>query len=277
VVVIDDASDDRSAGLIAGAFPSVRLVKLGRNLGFGRAVGRAMRETGADWVFLLNNDLALRADFCVRLIETLERGEPGRVLAIGARTLDWERGRPNHGGQRACWRGGLIAQEPFEAAEVAEADFFQAGACLIDRRKFLELGGFAPIYHPGYWEDYDLAWQARRRGWSVLYEPRAVAYHFGKGSLGRVLGEAGLARVVRRNHLLFVWCNLTDRGLLRRHLLGLPRLVLGGDEAQPGEVGWGRALCGALARLPAVLRLRRRRLAAAGKSDDRSMLHLDRR
>ena len=266
VVVIDDASGDRSPELIERGFPSVRLIRLERNVGFGAAVNRAMRQMQAEWVFLLNNDLVLRTDFCERLLGTLNEHDPGDCFAIGALTLDWETQAPNHGGQRACWRDGLIVQEAYSADRAEPTGFFQAGACLLDRRKFLSLGGFAGLYHPGYWEDYDLAYQARRAGWLNLYEPHAVAYHLGKSSMRERLGLWGLGLVRRRNHLLFNWVNLHDGRLLVRHLAGLGRLVLT-DPGGPNEAGWGRALPAALGRLPAVLRERRRRLARGGLRD----------
>lgn len=264
VIVTDDASGDGSADLIAKSFPSIRLIRWDQNVGFGEAVGRGMAAATADWIFLLNNDLALREDFCERLIAVLEaQPEPERVFAIGARTLDWATGAPNHGGQLARWKDGMIAQEPFESEDAVEAGFFQAGACLINRNKFNTLGGFAPIFQPGYWEDYDLAWQARRRGWSVLYDPRAAAWHLGKGSMKERLGDYGLSLTLKRNHLLFNWANLSDGGLLARHFLSLPKLVL----KKENVAGWGRALIAALGRLPAVLRLRRKRMGISGKPD----------
>lgn len=273
IVVTDDASADRSADLIAANFPTVRLIRIERNVGFGAAVNLGMQAMSADWVFMLNNDLALQTDFCERLVDTLNAHDPARVFAIGAQTRDWETQAPNHAGQRAAWRGGLIVQEPFDAAEAAPTDFFQAGACLLDRRKFLALGGFPAIYHPGYWEDYDLAYQALRRGWVNLYEPRAVAFHWGKGSMRRLLGEFGVSLVLRRNHLLFVWANLTDPALTARHLLSLPALMLR-DRAPAGQAGWDRALAAALARLPQALALRRARLRAPAPTPDRTLLHL---
>lgn len=265
ILVYDDASEDRSPEIIQQQFPRVRLVRGRTNVGFGQAVNRAMRLCQADWVFLLNNDLALRADFCERLITTFSRHSrragAAPLFAVGAQTRDWDTQAQNHGGQRAVWRRGMILQEAFDSEEAAPTDFFQAGACLIDRRRFLQLGGFPAIYAPGYWEDYDLAWLAGRRGWVILYDPHAVAYHCGKGSMRRRLGDWGLSLVIRRNHLLFIWANLRDWRLLLRHLLGLGELILR-DRPEHGEAGWGRALASALGRLPALLRLRRRRRRA---------------
>ncbi len=273
ILITDDASTDASAEIIRRQFPQLRLLAWGENVGFGESVNRAMATTGAELIFLLNNDLAPRGDFLTTLLAARAADpDAGRLFAIGAQTLDWHSGAPNHAGQRAAWRDGMIAQEPFSAEALAPADFFQAGACLIDRRAFLALGGFPAIYHPGYWEDYDLAWQARRRGLHVLYEPRAVAWHLGKGSMRRKLGDHGVSLALRRNHLLFIWANLASPGLLARHALGLPRLVLT-DNAQGDEASWGRAVLAALGRLPAVLALRRRRRIAS-PIPDRELLNL---
>jgi len=258
IVVYDDASEDRSPDLIAQTFPCIRLIRGDSNIGFGAAVNDAMRHTDADWVFLLNNDLALATDFCERLLATLNEHHNEPLLAIGARTRDWETGAINHGGQRAAWRDGLLVQTPFESDTAAPADFFQAGACLINRRRFMALDGFCRLFAPGYWEDYDLAWQGCGRGWRVLYEPRAVAWHLGKGSMRRRLGNYGVSMVLRRNHLLFNWLNLCGPARITAHMLALARLVAL-DDAPPDQASWGRALASAVGQLPEVLSERRRR------------------
>ena len=281
ILVIDDAGGDRSPDIIEHQFPGVRLVRHERNVGFAETVNEGMGLLAADWVFLLNNDLALPVDFCARLIAALENAEdPANLFAIGAQTRDWDAQEVNHGGQRAVWMDGLIGQEPEMEPEgpphARPTVFFQAGACLINRGKFLSLEGFAPFYRPGYWEDYDLGYRACRIGWTNLYEPRAMAYHLGKSSMTRLLGQRGVSRVTRRNHLLFNWANLDDYGLLIDHLLGLPFLILR-DRPGEEESGWGLALLGALGRLPEALRHRRRRRQSAREgraAGDRKLLGL---
>lgn len=271
LVVIDDASTDDSPRVIQGAFPSARLLRLETNIGFGAAVNRGMHELKAPWVFLLNNDLALMPDFFARLEESREELDDPELFAIGARTLHWGTREPNHAGMNARWRGGMIVQEPFEAETLAKSDFFQAGACLISRERFLELGGFSTLYHPGYWEDYDLAYRARRNGWNNYYEPRAEAHHWGKRSMASLLGSE-LDRVIRRNHLLFNWANLDDAGLLARHFAGLGALALQA-ERQAGRMSfpWGGAMIAALGKLGEALRARRSR-SRKSKATDRELL-----
>ena len=77
------------------------------------------------------------------------------------------------------------------------------GSCAFDRAKFLELGGFDPLFAPFYLEDTDLGFMAWKRGWKVLYQPRSVVYHEHRGTIGRLFGEERIQAVLRKNYLLF--------------------------------------------------------------------------
>lgn len=259
IVVVDDASTDDSPERVASRFPTVELIRLKENLGYAGAVNHAMKAAREPWIFLLNNDIVLPADFFAKMIEAKHSLGGRPVFAIGARTVEWATGEPNHAGQLARWRGNLIVQQGFESEELASTDFVQTGAALVSREKFWELGGFCDLYRPAYWEDYDLCYQALRRGWENYYEPRAVAYHWGKRSMNSLYGRERVSALVKRNHLLFVWANLHDRRLLTRHLLGLGGLVLR-DQLEEGESTWSRALIEALPRLREALRARAGRL-----------------
>src|SRR5712691_7907994 len=55
-VVVDSASSDGSADLVRELFPSVRVVELGENRGFGAAMNVGADETAGDYLLLLNPD-----------------------------------------------------------------------------------------------------------------------------------------------------------------------------------------------------------------------------
>ena len=77
----------------------------------------------------------------------------------------------------------------------------------VDRMKFLELGGFDPMYRPAYCEDVDLCFRAWRRGWRCVFEPLSVALHRETGSWDGA-GARRLSRMLLRNSLLFQWSSL---------------------------------------------------------------------
>lgn len=264
VTVIDDASADGSVALIRNQFPQIKRMELDRNIGYAQAVNVAMKSEKSPWVFLLNNDLVVSEDFFERMIEAHKNVDAANLFAVGAKTVDWKRNAPNHGGMNARWDGCLIAQAPFEADALSDTIFFQAGACLISRPKFLELGGFPEMYFPGYWEDYDLALRAVRSGWRNYYEPGAIGYHRGGESMRTLLGEKARARLIRRNHLLFSWIHCDGPSMLAQHFIRLPKRLAAGEAPiekpgsdEPGGAGWAMAYLKALLKLPAVLKTRR--------------------
>ena len=73
VIVVDNASEDGSAEMVEGSFPSVKLIRNTTNVGFGRANNQAMHMARGRWLLLLNSDTVLLDDSVARLFETLDR------------------------------------------------------------------------------------------------------------------------------------------------------------------------------------------------------------
>src|SRR5262249_12657481 len=96
------------------------------------------------------------------------------------------------------------------------------GSSAFDRRKFLQLGGFDPLYSPEDVEDSDLSYRAWRIGWEVLFAPESIVYHKHRASSNRRFGESALAALIARNQLLFLWKNIRDWSLLSSHVFFLP-------------------------------------------------------
>src|ERR1700741_910891 len=69
VVVVDNGSSDGTAALVREGFPEVELLELGRNLGFGPALNRAVAEHPADPLILLNDDAEAEPRFVEALLD----------------------------------------------------------------------------------------------------------------------------------------------------------------------------------------------------------------
>jgi len=227
---------------------------------------------------MVNNDITAPREFVSRLVAPFfEPADPGALLfAVGAKTVDCDRGAPNQLCMTATWRRGGIGSEWSDPTDRCEVTYAQGGAAAYDRERFLRLRGFDPIFHPGYWEDYDIAYRACKAGWRVVYEPTATANHRGKESLRRLLGRGRLEQVVERNRLWFNWLNLDDRLLLCRHFLAIP-WIYGRDlvrkKGTNGIKGFFRAVGGA-AKVWRTRRDRRRSDPPAVRSD-RELMGLD--
>lgn len=226
VSVIDNASTDDSVDYLLSEWPALEVF---REPNRGLVSYNAILERLAEpIVFLLNNDVKLAADFVDPMVAVFER-EPDCFLAG---PLCWGFDGTTYEGMRTrvrLYRGLVQASTRFPGYEqtIYEPGFTAAvGPVLaVDRRRFLALGGYDPLYLPGRLEDLDLGFRAWLAGWKSYYVPSAVAYHKGFGTFHDAFGEAGCDLLALRNTLLFMWKNVHDVRNLARHLVALPMRV----------------------------------------------------
>ncbi|MFP4381424.1 MAG: glycosyltransferase family 2 protein [Candidatus Sumerlaeia bacterium] len=269
IIVVDDASEDKSPAIIQSEFPGARLLINAKNLGFGRSCNRGAREAAGRILILANNDLAVPREFVQEIAAPFFADAEEPLFVVGAKTVEMEDStKPNHLCMYPAWRRGAIGKEWCDPAEQQDFSYAQAGAAAYDREKFLSLGGFQEMFHPGYWEDYEICWRAMRYGWRCLYEPRAVARHVGEGSIVRRYGLGRMERIRERNRLFFVWMNLQDPLLWARHILALP-WIYGRDlfQGRGLRLFWGFLM--ALPRIPRIIGIRRKRRSLRFKTKNK--------
>jgi len=219
IIVVDNGSSDGSADFLRDSFPQVRVLALEQNLGFGGGSNAGFRAALHDVVVLLNNDMRVEPGFLRPLLEGFT---DELVFAVACQIFfsDPAKVREETGLTEGWWSQGALRvshrNEP-EIRNLFPCFYPGGGSSAFDRRKFLELGGFDELYHPFYFEDTDLGYQAWKRGWKVLYQPKSVVYHEHRGTIGKRFSGDTIQRVVERNSILFVWKNIDDWRWLVAH------------------------------------------------------------
>ena len=243
ILVIDNGSTDGTGEMLERQFPKVRVLALETNLGFGGGSNAGFRAARHDVVVLLNNDMRVEADFLAPLIEGFR--DP-RVFAVSSQIFftDPAKQREETGLTQACWRNGRLSVGHVVDERVRDlfpTFYAGGGSSAYDRRKFLALGGFDPLWEPFYLEDTDISYNAWKRGWMVLYQPRSIVHHDHRGTIGKYFSTAFIRRTLEKNHLLFAWKNLHDWRLLGSHFAwlyaGLWIRLLGGEETARANSG----------------------------------------
>lgn len=206
VWVVDNASTDQSAEMVANEFPWVHLRRTRANLGFARANNLALREilAGAPTrglpskVLLLNPDTEVPAGALSELVRFLDLhadvGAVGPRLLLSNGRLDLACRRSFPTPEVALYRlTGLsrlfprsprfgrynLAYLPIDA--VAEVDSV-VGACMLVRGEILVKVGLLDEAFFMYGEDLDWALRIKRFGWKIIYNGQVVVYHHKRAS-----------------------------------------------------------------------------------------------
>jgi N-acetylglucosaminyl-diphospho-decaprenol L-rhamnosyltransferase len=184
VVVADNGSSDGSAELLRERFPEVGLIELGRNLGFGPALNRAIEEEPGDPVILLNDDVECEPRFVEAMLEASGGGaemvagvllqEPAPELIDSAGVV----------ADRTLMGFDYLHGEPLSALEGAADPLGPTGGAALYRREAFEaVGGFDERIFL-YYEDLDLALRMAAAGARCRLAPEARALHAYSASLG---------------------------------------------------------------------------------------------
>lgn len=215
VIVVDDGSDDETEEVLSDF--EVKVIRNKKPSGFVEAANRGVISAKHEWVLLLNNDIKLKPGFVSNMLDCTKDD----VFAIGSS----ENGVTQAGYFRIF--PGVIGYvwKEVKSECVFEADFVSAGHSLFSRKKLFELGLFNRIYSPGYFEDIEACWRARREGWKVIVQPKADCIHPKGASMSRRFSSQRKLTIHRRNWFLFMWRNMPSRRFVLEHIAFMPAFM----------------------------------------------------
>ncbi|HET9140903.1 glycosyltransferase family 2 protein [Actinophytocola sp.] len=167
-VVVDNASADGTAELLAGHPSRPDVLRMPANLGYAGGLAAALPDVHTEFVAWLNDDAAPEPGWLAALENALD-ADPA-AAAVGSALLPPEGGPPALGVRLTALGYGA------DTSEEAEVFGFCGGAALLRRQALLAVGG-VPAGFFCYYEDTDTAWRLRLAGWTVRPEPAARAAH----------------------------------------------------------------------------------------------------
>lgn len=218
VIVVDDGSKDDSAIFVRKNFPEIRLIKHKINRGFAAAFNTGVRMSKGNFVVLLNSDVFPQTDFLEKALPFLEKNL--HVFAVSFH----EKGR---GWARVEFEEGFVVHKPGKEDVLPHPTFFvNAGGAIYRRNIWIRLGGMdEALYSPFYWGDIDISYRALKRGFMLYWHPDAYVSPSVSATVAK-LPKQRVVRIQQRNHLLFIWKNLTSPNLFRKHILGLLEKII---------------------------------------------------
>ncbi|MFA5168658.1 MAG: glycosyltransferase family 2 protein [Candidatus Omnitrophota bacterium] len=189
VVVIDNASSDKTREIIKECYPLVKLIKNPKNLGASKARNQGIECSFGEWVLALDSDVVLKDGFIekfetikdlladdVGMIQPNVLSRNGKMIySQGVHLTALRRFHDLNQGKPKDFTGGSVEQI---IGPCSAAAFYRRS--MLDKLK--EKTGYFDERFFFLVEDVDLAWRAKRAGWKVLFYSQMVCCHTGNSS-----------------------------------------------------------------------------------------------
>jgi len=204
IIVIDNSCKANFAAEIHKLYPPVKVYSSDKNLFYAAALNKGIALCRGEFILCLNDDVVLDQDFIQQALKGfLIRNNiglvSGKILRADGKTLD------SAGLFLSPWRA---AQERGygrpDSGQFEQSGFIfgVSGAAAFYRQQMLEevkdRNGYFDSRFGMFYEDLDISWRAKRRGWLAYYIPTALAYHVRGGSFR---SDSGIGKAIARKYL----------------------------------------------------------------------------
>ena len=224
LIITDDASQDKTAGWLKQKFAlklnsrltalqfqvysnhkvklsqrcsiSLKLVVNQTNLRFAKNVNQAVKLAKHNLIFLLNSDVQPQPGVLQVLTKHFLNKQKKPLFAVACLEYEGKDKKAAKAGKNKLWyEFGLFVHSKADNFQFGETAWASGGSAMFDREKWLELGGFDEKFYPAYLEDADLSIRAKKKGWQILFEPKAVVYHQHESTNRNVFQEKEMLKI----------------------------------------------------------------------------------
>ena len=213
--MVDNASKEDEASIIAQRYPQVKIIHSDKNLGFAGGNNLGINTAKGQYLFLINNDTLFK-DFNVDAL--IDRIESSSQIGIVCPKIRFTWG--NHPIQFAGYtplskitvRNKSIGygEEDHGQYDTAHSTPYAHGAAMLIKRDAIEKVGLMPECYFLYYEELDWSMMFIRAGYQIWYEPACTIYHKESQSTGQ--NSPLRTYYITRNRLLLVkrnWQGIT--------------------------------------------------------------------
>ena len=229
VIVVDNASKNKEAVIIAKRYPQVKIVMSERNLGYAGGNNLGIQAAQGKYLFLINNDTVFK-DFNIQALIARMESSPKIGIVCPKIRFAWGNNPIQYAGysrlSRISVRNHAIGfnEEDHGQYDTAHATPYAHGAAMFIRRDTINKVGVMPDCYFLYYEELDWSMMFTRAGYQICFEPKCTIYH----KESQATGQNSPLRTyyLTRNRLLLVRRNPQEfnKTLAYFYLIGIVAL-----------------------------------------------------
>lgn len=186
VLLVDNASTDKSVHYVRDTFPDVRIIELPQNAGFAEGNNIGTAAANGEYLFLLNNDTVITPQSITTLVEALESLPKVAIVQPKIKLLEEKHLLDTCGAYWTnttalyYWGNSKDAEDPLY--QRATPFFSIKGAAMMLRKNALASDYLFDATFWCYYEETDLCHRLWTQGAESWYIPDAIIYHHNGGT-----------------------------------------------------------------------------------------------
>ncbi|SFC13352.1 hypothetical protein SAMN04488493_103255 [Xylanibacter ruminicola] len=226
VIVVDNASKEDEASIIAERFSKIKVIRSTRNLGFAGGNNLGIKESQGKYILLINNDTFFKDFNIAPLIERLESSDKIGIVCPKLR-FAWGNNPIQFAGYTPLSpitvrnQAFGFGEDDHGQYDTAHPTPYAHGAAMLIKRKAINKVGLMPECFFLYYEELDWSMIFTRAGYEIWYDPACTVYH----KESQTTGQNSPLRTyyITRNRLLLVKRNYKgiNKYLSYIYLLGI--------------------------------------------------------
>ena len=225
IIISNDNSNDDTIFLKTKYFKNNKNIYIYNNhkaYNFLLNCKRAAKRARGKYLLFLNNDTKVHKEWLTYLLKLIENDE--KVGMVGSKLIYPDGLLQEAGGivwsNGECLNYGRGSNSDYpEYNYVKEVDYISGTSIIIRKSLWEKIGGFDKRFIPAYYEDTDLAFELRKLGYKVMYQPLSVVEHYEGISNGKEL-ISGIKKYQVKNKIKFIdkWKNELKNQILETYM-----------------------------------------------------------
>ena len=210
IIIADDISKDETK-ILDQYTKNIIILHNDKKYNFLLNCNKASKFAKGKYILFLNNDSKVNKGWLNSLVNLIESDE--KIGMVGSKLI-FPNGRLQEAGGIVFNDGDCSNFGRYDNSDkpeynyVKEVDYISGTSILIRKSIWEKIGGFDERFIPAYYEDTDLAFQLRKNGYKVMYQPKSIVTHFEGISNGKLI-NSGIKRFQEINKFKFIekWRN----------------------------------------------------------------------
>jgi N-acetylglucosaminyl-diphospho-decaprenol L-rhamnosyltransferase len=174
IIVVDNASIDNGIKIVQDKFPKARIIKLEKNIGYGRANNAALRQVTTEFALLMNVDSIVSEEninIIVELMSSNQRIAIAGPIVYGCQTLNGKITKETLATKIIHHRQKTLEDENFYFSQ-----FITGAAMFLNMKIMSEIGFFDEGFFL-YCEDNEICKRAIKKGYKTAIAKNSKFYH----------------------------------------------------------------------------------------------------